>query len=79
MVNLYYITGIIVFLIFFAGLRIINQYQRAVKFRLGKYTGTLQPGLRWIIPIIDKITKVDIRVITTDIPSQEVITKDNVP
>jgi len=47
--------------------------------RLGKYSGTLQPGLRWIIPIIDRIIKVDIRVIATDIPSQEVITKDNVP
>ncbi len=74
----YYVIGIVL-VIFFAGLRVVNQYQRAVKFRLGKYVKTLQPGLRWIIPIIDKITKVDIRVIATDIPSQEVITKDNVP
>lgn len=70
---------IIALIILFSGLRVINQYQRAVKLRLGKYVKTLNPGLRWIIPIIDKITKVDIRVITTDIPSQEVITKDNVP
>jgi len=76
----WYITvGIIVLVIFFLGLRVIKQYQRAVKFRLGRYSKTLQPGLRWIIPIIDKITKVDIRVIATDIPAQEVITKDNVP
>src|SRR3989344_6745270 len=67
-------------LIFIAlGLRIVNQYQRAVKFRLGKYAGTLQPGLRWIIPFIEWIVKVDVRVIAADIPSQEVITKDNVP
>lgn len=77
---MWYITvGIIVLAILFLGLRVINQYQRAVKFRLGRYSRTLQPGLRWIIPIIDKITKVDIRVIATDIPAQEVITKDNVP
>jgi regulator of protease activity HflC (stomatin/prohibitin superfamily) len=79
MQNGYVILGIIILFLLFSGLRVINQYQRAVKFRLGKYSGTLQPGLRWIIPIIDKITKVDIRVITADIPSQEVITKDNVP
>lgn len=79
MQNGYIIVGIILLVLLFSGLRVINQYQRAVKFRLGKYSRTLQPGLRWIIPIIDKITKVDIRVITADIPSQEVITKDNVP
>ena len=78
MISLYYIL-VVLALIFFSGLRVIDQYQRAVKFRLGKYIGTLEPGLRWIIPIIDRIKKVDIRVIATDIPSQEVITKDNVP
>jgi len=79
MVSIYYTLGIIVLIVFFLGIRIVNQYQRAVKFRLGKYAGTLQPGLRWIIPLIERIEKVDIRVIATDIPSQEVITKDNVP
>jgi len=78
MLNLYYIIGAVI-IIFFSGLKVVKQYQRAVKFRLGKYVGTLKPGLRWIVPIIDKITKVDIRVIATDIPAQEVITKDNVP
>jgi len=72
------VGGIILFFILI-GIRIVNQYQRAVKFRLGKYVGTLQPGLRWIIPVVDRIEKVDIRVIATDIPAQEVITKDNVP
>ena len=79
MANIYYIIGGIVIFIFFAGLRIVNQYERAVKFRLGRYVKTLQPGLRWVIPLIERIKKVDIRVITTDIPAQEVITKDNVP
>ena len=71
--------GSIVGLFLLSGIRVITQYQRAVKFRLGKYVGTLQPGFKWIIPIVDKIERVDIRVIATDIPSQEVITKDNVP
>jgi len=75
----WYIIGGIVLFIFFSGLRVVNQYQRAVKFRLGRYVKTLSPGLRWIIPFIDRIVKVDVRVIATDIPAQEVITKDNVP
>src|SRR3989338_6523727 len=76
---LWQVLLVIVILLIFSGLRVINQYQRAVKFRLGKYVKTLQPGLRWIIPIIERIEKVDIRVIAADILSQEVITKDNVP
>jgi regulator of protease activity HflC (stomatin/prohibitin superfamily) len=74
-----YIISIIIILIFLFGIRIVNQYERAIKFRLGKYVRTLQPGFRWIIPIIERVSKVDIRVIAADIPSQEVITKDNVP
>ncbi len=74
-----YVIGGIILFIFLIGLRVINQYQRAVKFRLGRYVKTLGPGLRWIIPFIDRIVKVDVRVIATDIPAQEVITKDNVP
>lgn len=70
---------VFVALVFFSGIRIINQYERAVKFRLGRFVGILQPGFRWIIPLIERIEKVDIRVITTDIPSQEVMTQDNVP
>ena len=70
---------ILIVLIFFSGIRIINQYERAVKFRFGRYAGTLNPGFKWIIPIIERVQKIDIRVVTIDIPSQEVISKDNVP
>tara|TARA_R110002049_G_scaffold188124_2_gene356397 strand:+ start:1390 stop:2142 length:753 start_codon:yes stop_codon:yes gene_type:complete len=66
-----------VFLVF--GIRIIFEYKRAIKFRFGKYIKTLQPGLRWIIPFIETIQIVDIRVITFNIDSQEVMTEDNVP
>ncbi len=74
-----YVLIFFVLIIFFAGIRIIDQYKRGVKFRLGKFVGVLQPGFRWIIPVIERIEKVDIRVITVDIPSQEVMTQDNVP
>jgi regulator of protease activity HflC (stomatin/prohibitin superfamily) len=63
----------------FAGLRVVNQYERGVILTLGKYTGTRGPGLTWIFPIIQVMIKTDMRIATTDIPQQEVITKDNVP
>jgi regulator of protease activity HflC (stomatin/prohibitin superfamily) len=62
-----------------SGIRIIFEYKRALKFRFGKYIKTLEPGFRWIIPIMDTIQIVDIRVITINIVSQEVMTQDNVP
>lgn len=80
MVNLILLAPVAAILIFIlAGIRVIKQYERAVKFRLGVYVGILEPGLKWIIPMVDRIVKVDLRVVTTDIPSQEVISKDNVP
>lgn len=59
-------------------IRQVNQYQRGVKFQLGKYVGTLNPGWRIILPIIQSMTKVDIRVKAVDVPLQEAITKDNI-
>jgi regulator of protease activity HflC (stomatin/prohibitin superfamily) len=74
-------TFILLVIIFFAlaGLRVVDQYERGVVLTLGKYTGTRTPGLTWIFIGIQKMTKVDLRITTTDIPQQEVITKDNVP
>ena len=72
------LTAIIVIFIFL-GIRIIFEYKRALKFRFGKYVKTLKPGFRWIIPIVETIQIVDIRVITINIESQEVMTEDNVP
>ena len=68
---------IVVFVI--AGLRIANQYQRAVVFRLGKLRGIRGPGLYWIIPAIEWQKTVDIRTVTASVDQQETITKDNVP
>src|SRR5690606_25704792 len=70
---------VIAVLFFLAGVRIVFEYKRALKFRFGSYVETLQPGLRWIIPFIESIQTVDIRVITINIVSQEVMTADNVP
>jgi regulator of protease activity HflC (stomatin/prohibitin superfamily) len=74
--------GILIFLFVvfgLGGLRVINQYERGVILTLGKYTGTYNPGLRWILNGIQKMMKVDMRITTADIPRQEAITKDNVP
>jgi regulator of protease activity HflC (stomatin/prohibitin superfamily) len=67
----------IVFLL--SGIRVIYEYKRALKFRFGKYIKILKPGFRWIIPVIETLQVVDIRVITINIVSQEVMTEDNVP
>lgn len=61
------------------GLRIIDQYDRGVILTLGKYTSTREPGLTWIFVGFQRMIKIDMRITTTDIPQQEVITKDNVP
>ena len=71
--------SVIIILFLFGGIRIIFEYKRALKFRFGKYVKTLEPGFRWIIPFIETIQIVDIRVITINIVSQEVMTADNVP
>lgn len=71
--------GLIIGLILLSGIRIVFEYKRALKFRFGKYIKILKPGFRWIIPIVETIQIVDIRVITINILSQEVMTKDNVP
>ena len=69
---------ILLLFIIVPGIRIINQYERGIVLRLGKYRRTLGPGLRLIFPYIDKMTKVDVRTTPMDIPKQEVITRDNV-
>src|SRR3989338_1300782 len=70
--------GIVVLFVLF-GLRVINQYDRCVVLTLGKYTSTRQPGLTWLLIGFQRMIKIDMRITTTDIPQQEVITKDNVP
>jgi regulator of protease activity HflC (stomatin/prohibitin superfamily) len=61
-----------------AAIKILREYERGVIFRLGRLVGTKGPGIFVIIPFVDRMVKVDLRVITMDVPYQEVITKDNV-
>lgn len=72
------IPVILLVLFIFMGLRTLFEYQRGVVFRLGKYVGMKDPGLRFIIPFIDQLVKVDLRTIARDVPPQDIITKDNV-
>ena len=69
---------IMVLVIILISIRQVNQYQRGVKFMLGKYVKTIEPGWRIVLPVIQNMTKVDIRVKAVDVPLQETITKDNV-
>ena len=73
------IVGVLLGLIFFGGIRIVFEYKRGLKFRFGRYIKILEPGFRWIIPLVETIQIVDIRVITINVLSQEVMTADNVP
>ncbi|HSX02786.1 MAG TPA: slipin family protein [Candidatus Saccharimonadia bacterium] len=69
---------IIVLILVGMGLRIVQQYEQGVVFRLGRVVGVKGPGLRLIIPFIDQLRKVNMRIITMGIPGQQVITQDNV-
>ena len=77
--NFFLVFSVCIIFFLLAGIRVIFEYKRALKFRFGKYIKILQPGFRWIIPIVETINIVDIRVITINIDSQEVMTEDNVP
>lgn len=72
---IYTISGIIIFIILIS-IRQINQYQKGIKFTLGKYTGTMNPGWRLVWPIFQSYKKVDLRVKAVDVPDQEAITKE---
>lgn len=69
---------IVIAILIVTGVRIVNQYERGVILTLGRYTGMKDPGLRFLIPIIQQMTKVDVRSMPIDVPKQEIITKDNV-
>jgi regulator of protease activity HflC (stomatin/prohibitin superfamily) len=60
-------------------LRVLREYQRGVVFRWGRLLGAKGPGLVWLIPYVDRLVRMDLRVITIDVPKQEAMTRDNVP
>lgn len=75
---LFWTIAIVVAIFILSGLKVINQYQRGVVLTLGKFTGVRQPGLRVIVPIFQKMMRVDVRSTPIDVPKQEIITRDNV-
>lgn len=72
-------TLIIVGIVLLVSIRQVNQYQRGIKFTLGKFTKVVDPGWRLIIPVFQSMQKVDIRIRALDVPDQESLTKDNIP
>ena len=70
---------IVLLLLFSSAVHVLKEYERAVVFRMGRLIGAKGPGMIFIIPFVDKIVKVSLRIITLDVASQETITKDNVP
>lgn len=73
-----YIILAVIVIVILSGIKIINQYERGVVLTLGKFTGIRQPGLRIVVPVIQKLIRVDIRSTPIDVSKQEIITKDNV-
>jgi regulator of protease activity HflC (stomatin/prohibitin superfamily) len=69
---------IIVVLAILSGLKIVKEYERGVRFTLGKFSGMMNPGLRLVIPVLQTWERVDVRVKAVDVPDQDAITKDNV-
>ncbi len=75
---IYIVATLVLLWLLRTSLRIVKEYERGVIFRLGRVTGVKGPGLFWLIPLVDQMRPVDLRVVTLDIPTQEAITKDNV-
>jgi len=75
---LYVVIAIGVLILLSAAIRIVQEYERGAVFRLGRFVGLRGPGLVFLIPFIERMMKVDLRVITMDVPSQECMTRDNV-
>ncbi|HEU4949803.1 MAG TPA: slipin family protein, partial [Candidatus Deferrimicrobiaceae bacterium] len=74
----YFALLVIVILFLYSAIKILNEYERGVIFRLGRVIGAKGPGLILLIPVIDKMVRVDLRVVAMDVPPQDVITRDNV-
>ena len=72
------IAAIIILLFFVSSIRVLNEYERGVIFRLGRFLSTKGPGLIIVFPVIDRMVRVGLRLVTMDVPPQDIVTKDNV-
>jgi regulator of protease activity HflC (stomatin/prohibitin superfamily) len=71
-------AGVIILFVLISGLKIVREYERAVVFRLGRLMPARGPGIIYVVPLIEQLSRLDLRTITLDVPSQDVITRDNV-
>src|SRR5256712_10591203 len=71
-------ADLILIVLVLSGVKVVREYERAVVFRLGRLVGARGPGLIYVLPMVERALRIDLRTITMDIPSQDVITKDNV-
>lgn len=74
----YVVLGVLALVVFFQAIRILREYERGVVFTLGRFSGVKGPGLILLIPIVQQMVKVSLRTIVMDVPSQDVISRDNV-
>ncbi|MEM2058954.1 MAG: slipin family protein, partial [Thermoproteota archaeon] len=74
----YFFVIILIIIILSASIRVVREYERGIIFRLGRFIGAKGPGLFFLVPIVDRFVKVDLRTVVVDIPRQKVVTKDNV-
>jgi regulator of protease activity HflC (stomatin/prohibitin superfamily) len=72
------VPAVIILMLLFSAIRVLNEYERGVIFTLGRYTGTKGPGIVLVIPVLQRMQKMDLRVIVLDVPTQDVISRDNV-
>ena len=70
--------GIIVVILIVSGIKILKEYERGVIFRLGRMVSPRGPGITYVIPLVEKMLRIDLRTVTLDVPPQDVITRDNV-
>jgi len=74
----YFFVIMLIVIILSASIKVVREYERGIIFRLGRFIGAKGPGLFFLIPIVDRFVKVDLRTVVVDIPRQKVVTKDNV-
>ena len=72
------VLAVLIFMFLASAVRVLNEYERGVIFRLGRLIGSKGPGLIIIIPLVDKMQRISLRLVTLDVPAQDVITRDNV-
>lgn len=76
---MYLIVPVVVLLfLLISAIRVLNEYERGVMFTLGRYTGTKGPGIIFVVPVIQRMVKIDLRMVVLDVPTQDVISRDNV-